>query len=400
HYIDLTDPRWACPELKLRPRLNLFNSPIIDLTVKETKETKPDTKDIFQNGDSQLEQGIRILNGQDFKLENSSGVSHVFPPQQDCGTQKPKQRCLNSPTQPENQNPAIQASQDAPDVKLDQLSFLESHVKILETSGCCVQLTKDSPHMSLCFKQNNNGEAQTFATSLEITPSTLNVSHMESMAIKCPEVRKSAREEPETLQKHTSKLLQDQATQDLQIPARCPNAKEGHDDSTLRQHTSVENNLDGFHSSDRVPSTFKSLTQDKTAICSNLEKLDLYNSEYGQRCPSDHPSSHSPHIVEADSVSHTSCTPLNHTNQGGQSPRSDYTPGENTLEWELETLTYREDAGDDSPMSLPWQGDTDREDMNEESRFCTDFRAVSREDRRHVCSITLEKLTSGHQQVL
>ncbi|MED6277170.1 hypothetical protein CHARACLAT_010607, partial [Characodon lateralis] len=49
HYIDLTDPRWACPELKLRPRLNLFDSPIIDLTAKETKETKPDTKDIFQN---------------------------------------------------------------------------------------------------------------------------------------------------------------------------------------------------------------------------------------------------------------------------------------------------------------------------------------------------------------
>ncbi|KAM4732374.1 uncharacterized protein simc1 [Anableps anableps] len=425
HYIDLTDPRWACPELKMRPRFNLLDSSVIDLTANETKETKPETKGCLTmnetkepkpetkgclaNVDCQLDQGIintnNVLNGQDFKLlENSSGNSQFFSPQQDCGTQNPKQRRLNSPTQPLKQNLAIQPSQDAPDVKLDQLSFLESRSKNLKTSGHCVQLTKDSSQLSLCFKQNNHFEAQECASSLERTSSVLNISHTESMVLKyLPEVMKSTTQEDKLPQEHPNKLLQGQATQHLQIPADCPNVKEGHDDATLKQHKTIENKLDGFHSSDIIPSTFMSSSLDKTqkeAICSNLEKLDLDNSESGQLCPSDHSSSHSSHSFKADSVSHTSSTPLNHTNQGSQSPKSDCMPGEKMSEWQLETLTYGEDAGGDSPMSLPWQGESDREDINEESRCRTDFREASREDRKQVCEITLKKLMAGQRQVL
>ncbi|XP_032410396.1 uncharacterized protein simc1 isoform X1 [Xiphophorus hellerii] len=308
HYIDLTDPRWACPELKLRPRFNIPGSPVIDLTANETKlETKPETKSslaltetrvtkpeikgCFEIGDSQFNQSIvnknNVLNGQGLKLqESSSGHSHIFPLQQDCGTQSPKQRRLNSPMQPQKQNLAKQPSQDAPDVEPDQLPFIESHIKNLKTSGSCGQLTNDSPQMSLCFKPNNRFEAQESATSSEIFSSTLYVSLTESTVPKClPIMLKSTTKEHENPQEYTSNLLQAQATQDLQIPTDCPNA--GHDDANLKQHKTVENKLDGFHSSDMIPSStsYQDKTQ-KEAICSNLEKLDLYHSESGQRSPS------------------------------------------------------------------------------------------------------------------
>ncbi|PWA23447.1 hypothetical protein CCH79_00006050 [Gambusia affinis] len=287
HYIDLTDPRWACPELKLRPKFNIPGSPVIDLTASETKETKPETK--------------------------------------------------------------------------NSLALTETRV------------TK--PDIKGCFE-------------------------IESTVPKClPIMLKSTTKEHGTTQEYTSNLLQDQATQDLQIPTDCPNA--GHDDANLKQHKTIENKLDGFHSSDMIPSStsYQDKTQ-KEAICSNLEKLDLDHSESGQRSSSDHPSSHSSQSSKADSVSYPGSSPLSHTNQGGQSPRSPYTPSEKLREWELESQTYEKDTGGHSPMSLPWQGESDREDMNEESRCCTDFREASREDRRHVCPITLKKLMAGHHQVL
>ncbi|XP_054890026.1 uncharacterized protein simc1 isoform X2 [Poeciliopsis prolifica] len=385
HYIDLTDPRWACPELKLRPRFNITGSPVIDLTANETKEIKPETKSLlgltetrvtkpeingcFEIDDSQFNQSImnnnNVLNGQGLKLQESSfGPSYIFPLQQDCGTQSPKQRRLNSPMQPQNQNLTIQPSEDAPDVELDQLPFTESHGKNLKTSGSCVQLSK------------------------------------ESTVPKClPVMLKSTTNEHENPQEYTSNLLQDQAMQDLQISDDCPNG--GHDDAILKQHKTIENELDGFHSSDMIPpsTSYQDKTQ-KEAICSNLEKLDLDHSESGQRSPSNHPSSHSSQSSKADFVSYPGSSPLKHTNQGGQSPRPPYMPSEKLHEWELESQTYAEDTGGDSPVSLPWQGESDREDMNEESRCCTDFREASREDRRHVCPITFKKLMAGHRQVL
>lgn len=399
HYIDLTDPRWACPELKLRPRFTSPDAPVIDLTAKETKEikpeTQPETKGCLANGDSCLEGGItniNVLNGQDFKLlENSSGNSQVVRPQQDCGAQNATLRPLNSLTQLQKQSLARQSSQDAPQVKLDQFYFLKSHPYNLKTSGCSVQLIKDSPQMSLCFKPNNNCEAGGCPASLETTSKCI------------PEVMRFTTEELETSQERSTKPLKDQATHTLQISVDVPNAKEEHDDVTLKQYKAIENKLDGVHLSDMIPSTSTSLSQDKTqkeAVCSTLEKLDSDNSESGQRPPSDHPSSHSPHCFKPDSVSYTISTPLNHANQGGPSPKSDYTPSENMPDWQLETVSYGEDAGGESPMSIAWQGESDREDINEEGRFFADFREVSREDRRYVCPITLKKLMAGQHQVL
>lgn len=406
HYIDLTDPKWACPELKLRPRFTHPDAPVIDLTAKETKEikpeTQPETKGCLANGDSCLERGIKninVLNGQDFKLlENSSGNSHVVPPQQDCGAQNATLRPLNSPTQPQKQSLARQTNQDAPDVKLDQLPFLKSHPNNLKRSGCSVQLIKDSPQMSLGFKLNNNSEAAECPASLETT-SRLNVSLPKSI----PEVMESTMEELETSREHTTKPLKDQTTHTLQISVDVPNAKEEHDDVTLKQYKAIENKLYGVYLSDMIPSTSTSSSQNKTqkkAFCSTLEKLELENSESVQRLPSDHPSSHSPHCFKSDSVSYTSSTPVNHANQGGQSPKSDYTRNENIPDWQLETMSYGEDARGDSPMSIAWEGESDREDINEEGRFFADFREVSRENRRYVCPITLKKLMAGQRQVL
>ncbi|KAK5864875.1 hypothetical protein PBY51_016081 [Eleginops maclovinus] len=59
--------------------------------------------------------------------------------------------------------------------------------------------------------------------------------------------------------------------------------------------------------------------------------------------------------------------------------------------------TYR-DFG--SPGCFIWEGGSDGDEVNKESRFDMDFRAASREDRRFVCPIALRKRMSGHSQAL
>uniref|UniRef100_A0AAQ5X1P0 SUMO-interacting motif-containing protein 1 n=1 Tax=Amphiprion ocellaris TaxID=80972 RepID=A0AAQ5X1P0_AMPOC len=77
---------------------------------------------------------------------------------------------------------------------------------------------------------------------------------------------------------------------------------------------------------------------------------------------------------------------------------SEHIPTEGTPEWQSDNETYREDIGNDSPVFL-WQGGSDGEDLNEESRSL-DFRAVSSEDRLFVCPVTLKKLMAGSAQAL
>ncbi|XP_015246414.1 PREDICTED: SUMO-interacting motif-containing protein 1 isoform X1 [Cyprinodon variegatus] len=373
HYIDLTDPRWACPELKLRPRLNLTETPVIDLTENQTKETEPETNGCPLNGDSELEQGImngnNILNSQDFKqLKNFSEGSNVFC-SQICQTPKPKKRCLDFPTQLQKQNVPIKPSQDLPGVKLELLSSLKSYTKGLETSGPSQPQTNVSEQISLCSTQNYNGASQKWKTRLEMTPS-LNMSQVDSVVTEClPERMKSAAEGHETPKEHISKLLQDQTTEPVQVTADCLNTKEGLD-SILNQHKAIENNLDGFHSFEMITSS--TLTSSSQHQTQNKDFSSVLEMPY---C-SDNPSSF----------------------HGGQSPKSDHTRRRCTPELKLET--HREDTGGASPISLPWQDESDEEAMNEESSHCSDFRAVSREDRRHVCPITLKKLRAVQRYVL
>ncbi|KAM4585700.1 uncharacterized protein simc1 [Fundulus diaphanus] len=404
HYIDLTDPRWACPELKVHLRLKLPDIPGADVTATRDKETGPETKGCLPNGDRRFD-GIlsmnNVLNEQGFKRpEKTSGVSRASPPQQDCGPQRPKKRRLSSPRRAQMQNLATQPTQDAAEERLDRSASPGSRAKNPTTSGRRVEPSTDSPRMPLGFKRSDNGETERCSTSLEATPSSLNLSRL-----KCadppglPGAMESATEGNETPQEQTKELLQGQATQRLQIPADCPKVTEGHDDGTSGQRRTTQNEPDGFHSSDVSPSPAStSSSQDRTQdedVCSSLEQLDAEDSEPGQRRLSDPPSRRSPRSRRADSVSLASFSPLNHTNPGGESPGPDHTPGESPSEWQLETASYSEEAGADSPTWLPWPGEADGED-----RVCRDFRAVSREERRYVCPVALKKLMAGHRRVL
>lgn len=58
------------------------------------------------------------------------------------------------------------------------------------------------------------------------------------------------------------------------------------------------------------------------------------------------------------------------------------------------------DLENDDPVYLFWQDWSHEENVNEESRFDTDFWAASREDRDFVCPVALSKLMSGETQAL
>uniref|UniRef100_A0A147B6U7 SUMO interacting motifs containing 1 n=1 Tax=Fundulus heteroclitus TaxID=8078 RepID=A0A147B6U7_FUNHE len=393
HYIDLTDPRWACPELKVHLRLKLPDIPAADATATGDKETAPETKGCLPNGDRRFD-GIlsmsNVLNEQGFKRpEKTSGVSRASPPQQDCGPQCAKKRRLSSPPPAQKQNLATPPSQDAAEERPDGSASPGSRA---ESPTARVQPSKDSPRTPLAFKRSHNSEAERCSTGLEAAPSSLNLSRL-----KCAEPATAGNETP---QEQTKELLRDEATQRLQIPADCPKATEGHDDdATSGQRRTTQNEPDGFHSSDVSPSPAStSSSPDKTQeedVRSSSEQLDAENAEPAPPCLSDAPSRRSPRSLKADSDSLASFPPLNHTSPGGESPGPDHAPGDSPSDWHLETASYSEEAGADSLTWLPWQGEADGED-----RLCRDFRAVSREERRYVCPVALKKLMAGHRRVL
>jgi len=288
-----------------------------------------------------------------------------------------KQSWLNSPTQHVEQNHTAHPSQDTPAVKLTRLPFLETHVTELKTSGCSVHLTNEPSQMSLYFRHlDDKREAQECIDNLRTT-TALNVSHMgPSVDEGPPEVEKSTTDQQESGKEPANAQVRDKGSQHLQTPADFPTSEEGNSYATSNKHCTSENEPDGFHSSNHLPSpTFTSSFPDKAqreVPCSNQELMD--QAESRQSCPSDQSSLHSP------------TTRLNSSER--------YEPV--MPEWEMETETYRGDMGMDSPSSLLWQGESD----GEESRCGMDFRAVSREDQQYVCPDALGKVMSGPAQAL
>ncbi|XP_072251936.1 uncharacterized protein simc1 [Leuresthes tenuis] len=350
-FIDLTDPRWAFPELKLR------KTPVIDLTENSSKETELETENLPSEGG--------------------------FPSEKDCKDTKTvcfllnsKQSCLNSPAQHVEQNHTAHPCQDTPAVKLTRLPFLETHVSELKT-GCSVQLTNEPSQMSLYFRHpDDKREAQECIDNLR-TATALNVSHMGSLVDEGPpEVEKSATDQQESGKEPANAQVRDKGSQRLQTPADFPTSEEGNSCATSNKHCNSENEPDGFQSSNHLPSppstsSFPDKAQ-REVPCSNQEQMD--QAESRQSCPSDQSSLHSPATRLTSSERYEPVLP----------------------EWEMETETYRGDMGMDSPSSLLWQGGSD----GEESRFGMDFRAVSREDRQFVCPDALGKVMSGPTQAL
>ncbi|XP_061581143.1 SUMO-interacting motif-containing protein 1 isoform X2 [Cololabis saira] len=216
NYIDLTEPRWAFPQLKC------CKPPVIDLTEdhpqrgldrerratemhakktatevhKEKTATEVDTKNVSVDCATQTqEESVNdILNNQDSNLpESLLRDSHDFAPQQDCGIHIAKRRKLNSPIKHKEAKQSAVPCLDKLAVKLSRLPFLESNAIQMRASGYSVHLGESSSQMSLCFnKVNINTEARECNSEFG-TRAASNVSHVEPSFVQClPEVAKSA----------------------------------------------------------------------------------------------------------------------------------------------------------------------------------------------------------------
>ncbi|XP_023127457.2 SUMO-interacting motif-containing protein 1 [Amphiprion ocellaris] len=183
-YIDLSDPRWAPPQLKLCKRQNSSGVAVVDLTESNANGTEQETENLPPDYYQYNKEGIninQISNKQDSNLQkNSLRDCSVSAPQQDCGKLKPKRRRMNFQTQQQKESSEVDAPNNTPAVKLTRLPFLETHVMELEKSKCSVQLTEDCTQMSLCFKQQNNNSERPDCTSDSRTTIASDASQMES----------------------------------------------------------------------------------------------------------------------------------------------------------------------------------------------------------------------------
>lgn len=392
--MDLTDPTWAIPELKLRKKRDLPIPSLIDLTESVEEDTELQTEEKPPSG-CHLEKGSvhinSVSNNQDvFLLEISKEDSKSL--QRDCGTEKPAQ----TPTQPHEENLPAELCHHTPAVKQTLLPFHKTHVSEQNISRYSDQFN-DFSQISLCFKQiNGNGEVPECTDTLKTTLLEMESSPSESL----PEVMKS----PTGHQINSSpsnEQLQDKGSEHLQHPVDCSTTEKAPSDSN---HGPLENKLNVFHSQNHIPSsTFISSLQTKAPKeppVFNLEQMEIDQFESDQRCPSSHSSLHSAtssvKSCKEFSSNLVSQMSLSWMSNGGQSPTSEQMLRENTPEWQMETGTYNSDLGSESPASLCWQGESDGEDVSKESRF----RAVSREDRRYVCPVFLRKAMTAPTRVL
>uniref|UniRef100_A0A3P8TL44 SUMO interacting motifs containing 1 n=1 Tax=Amphiprion percula TaxID=161767 RepID=A0A3P8TL44_AMPPE len=404
-YIDLSDPRWAPPQLKLCKRQNSSGVAVVDLTESNANRTEQETENLPPDYYQYNKEGIninQISNKQDSNLQkNSLRDCSVSAPQQDCGKLKPKRRRVNFQAQQQKESSEVDAPNNTPAVKLTRLPFLETHVMELEKSKCSVQLTEDCTQMSLCFKQQNNNSERPDCTSDSRTTIASDASQMESSFNESPEVVECLTGQQESSNESSSIQLPDNESQHLRSPTGSLCSEKGNLVETSKEHSTHEGERES-----------RSPTLSPSAECkvqregrySNLEQLEL-KAESGRSCVPEQLSTHSTtsrlsssELFEPDLLSHTSPTSHKPKSQVDPPSPSEHIPTEGTPEWQSDNETYREDIGNDSPVFL-WQGGSDGEDLNEESRSL-DFRAVSSEDRLFVCPVTLKKLMAGSAQAL
>lgn len=400
-YIDLTDPRWAPPQLKPCKRQNASAVTVVDLTESDANGTEQETENLPPDDYQYRREGINInqnSNKQDFNLQKSSSRDcSVSAPQQDCGNLKPKRRRLNFQTQHRKESSKVDDHNHTPAVKLMRLPFLETHVMELEKSKCSVQLTEDCTQMSLCFKQMNDNTERSGCTSDSRITTASDTSHMEFSFDESPEVVKSLTGQQESSKESAS--TPDKESQHLGTPTDSLCSEKGSPAETSKEHSAREDERES-HSP-----TFSSSSEceaKREVCCSNLEQLGL-KAESRRSCLSAQSSPHSPtsslsssELFEGDSVSHTSPTSHKPKSQVDPSSPSEHKPTEGMPEWQSDNETYREDI--DSPVSFLWQEGSDGEDIGDSRSL--DFRAVSREDKHFVCPVMLRKLMAGSAQAL
>ncbi|KAM6923982.1 uncharacterized protein simc1 [Xenentodon cancila] len=383
HYIDLTDPRWAFPELMFRKRQNSSSPPVIDLTENDTKRIVMDT----EKKETEVDTAKKETAVDTAKKETEVDTENL-PADVKHKEQKP---CL-----------------DKLAVKLARLPFLESHATELSTSGFSVHLGQSSSQMPLWLNQLKSSNGAGECDSDFRTTAALNVSHVEPSFLQClPEVAKSAPGQKEN-KELASENMQEEESQAQQSPVISLCSGEQSSVTTSKEHRIAKNEKDGLRLSDRIPSPpFTHSSADKPqdeANCTNLNQLEL-DKESGKSYTCDSSCPHSPgtrvdlcEVFEPYSFSNTSSKSHQQQSQVDPSSNSEHVPAENAQVWQLETETFKEEMGIESPLSLLWQGESEGEDINEENRFGTDFRAVSREDRQFVCPVALRKVMAEPAQ--
>lgn len=288
----------------------------------------------------------------------------------------------------EEQNKRALLCSDKPVVKLERLPFLDSLAMELRTSGCSVHLAKVSSQMSFCFSKL---KSETEARECNGTTASSSVSHKDPLSVRCPpEVIKSETPQKEDSKEFAGAQIQNIESQHQQSLGNSPCSGEQCSVTTSIEHNVSKNEEDGFYSSDCIPSpTVTHSSPDKP----HMEQLDLDKAESRKSFTPDHPSPHSPATIVDfyDVISISSSKSNNCKSQIDSPPISEHISAENTQEWDLETDPYKEDMGVDSPLSLLWPGESEDDNLNEENRFGTDFRAVSRKERQYVCPVALRK---------
>ncbi|XP_047440298.1 SUMO-interacting motif-containing protein 1 [Mugil cephalus] len=394
-YIDLTDPRWRPPGLKLRTRQNSTGKPVVDLTESDSNGAEQKTKGNLVLGGCPLKvESVDVIQNpdkQDFNSQKASSVDGVVAPKQECGNLKSFQRRLNKAPRRQRRYRAYHKLA----VKLPRVPFLETHIADLKMPRCYVSLTKDCTRMSLCFREVNVDSKASDCVNHSRTVTPPQVPHME------PNVVESLIGSGQQEHEFASSPLQDQRSSDCRSPAGSYCSDKG----SSFEHSTRGGEWDDFCSPERVPSpTVASLTPHKEVLCANLEQLELNQVESRQsrlsvqspppRSPSNRLNSSEP--FEPDSLPNTRPATHKFKSEADPPPTSGHVSGENEHEWQLETEPYR----DDSPVSFLWQEGSDGEDMDADNRFGMDFRAVSREDRHFVCPVALRKIMSGPAQSL
>ncbi|XP_069576102.1 uncharacterized protein simc1 isoform X1 [Brachyistius frenatus] len=406
HYIDLKDPRWALPGLHKSQRATGI---VVDLSESKANETHQETKNLPPD-DCQVKKEnanvSQISNKQDVHVQKTSLDSSVFTPQQDCGNQKEKPRCLKSKLEHQKWICKAHPRHCTPVVMLTRLPFLETHVMELITSRSSVYLNKDCTQMSLRVRELNRNREESERISNLKTTITSDVTHSEPSFDDSP---------PKVITSLIRLGVEENSNGFTSTPFQ---AKESQRDSQ-RVGTALQKKC--FFATTcgdkRVSSSmlihspiFTSLSQEgaeREVLCSDLEKLESEEADSTQSYLADPSPPHSStaglnssELFCHNSLSHTSPISRHLKSQVDPPPASERIPAENKPESQLETESSREHVGSDNSLSFLWQGKTDEENMTEESRFGMDTGAVSRGDRHFVCPVKLRKIMAGRALAL
>lgn len=427
---------------------------MVDLTESNVENgTEQETEKFPPDGCQIKKDKSQTSNKQDFNCQTSSSGGPPVPVlQQNCANLKPKQSCMDSQTQHQKQTDL--AHHHAPIVKLRRMSFLETPITDLNTSTICVSLTKDCTQMPLQPTLLDSNGAETECIGNLRTTTASNGPHVEPLWDESPPkvieslVRK---EQQEKVKEFTSTQLDAEISPHQESPANSACSSKGSSIKSSKEHITDEDERGGFCSSIPTHSqTPPSSSQDKAPgpfqrdVIRFLEQLELDQADSELNYLSDHPSPLCPSTElkssgpsDLDSLSHTSSISHNIMSQVDQTPTSEHTLAEAKSEWQLEevkadeasnclelpccnitsesplsvskiedmdegsgTGTCRGDLEVDNPVYFFWQDWSYEEQVNEESRFDTDFRAASREDRDFVCPVALSKIMSGQAQAL